>query len=357
MYCGSIAVPLTLLCVVAGGWLTGVVSGDHAGLRDIGADYLVARGPTLLLLVPFSLIAATFNAYKRPRYAVMAGVATNLANLLLDGLLIYGPGPMPRLGAVGNGLATTLSWLLGLGLLLAAARRFGLADLLRRPGPGTPVDFVTSVPKLSGPAIVSSALDYAGMAVFFAIVGGISAAALGGGRIAFQVMVLLYTLGTAFSSAIRILMGRSAGAGRLDEIGAFWRASRYVLLVPGLVLGAVLLLFPRWVALSFTSFAPVLDAAAEALPLIGLSIPLIGWTLGNVSVLRALGQTRSDMYSNLVGALVIQLPLAWLLVDVADLGVAGAYIGVLGYWLVRGFLSQALAHKAISAEHRNEIKP
>src|SRR5262245_7654702 len=66
-YCGGLAVVLTLVCLLAGGWLTGLVSDNHAQLRDIGAGYLVARGPTLLLLVPFTLLAAPFNAYTKPR--------------------------------------------------------------------------------------------------------------------------------------------------------------------------------------------------------------------------------------------------------------------------------------------------
>lgn len=349
-FCGGLAVLLTLLCLLGGGWLTGLVSDQHPQLREIGAQYLLARGPTLLLLVPFSLLAATFNAYKRPRYAVVASVVVNVVNLLLDWVLIYGAGPLPRLGAVGNGLATTISWLLGLGLLLVAARRFGLGELLRRPGPGTPADFVTSIPKLGWPAVVSSGLDYASTAIFFAIIGGISEAALGGGRITFQVMVLIYSVGTAFSSATRILIGRSAGAGRTGETRIFWRASRYLLVVPALVLGAVLVVLPTPVSLLFTSFGPVAGAAAQAMPLIGVSVPLIAWTLGNVSVLRALGHTRWDMYGNLVAALGIQLPLGWLLADVAGLGMPGAFAGVVAYWLVRAALTEFLAQKSIRSE-------
>jgi MATE family multidrug resistance protein len=349
-FCGGLAVLLTLLCLCAGGWLTGLISDGHGDLRRIGADYLATRGPTLLLLVPFSLLAATFNAYKRPRYATVASVVVNGANILLDWLLIYGPGPLPRLGATGNGLATTVSWLLGIGCLLVAARRFGLAGLLRRPGPGGTVDFETSVPRLSWPAIVSMGLDYASNAIFFAIIGGLGEATLGGGRIAFQMMVLLYGVGTAFSSAARILIGRAAGAGRVADLPLLWRSTRLVLLPPAAVLTVALVVAPRPAALLFTSFPAVVTAAAKVIPMIGLSVLLIAWTLGNVSVLRALGQTRWDMYGNLVAALCVQLPLSWLLARVAGFGITGAFAGVVGYWLVRAVLTEALARRGIRHE-------
>jgi MATE family multidrug resistance protein len=352
-YCGGLAILLTLVCLLAGGWLTGLISDGHGDLRRIGAEYLTARGPTLLLLVPFSLLAATFNAYKRPRYAMVASVVVNVVNILLDWLLIYGPGPLPRLGATGNGLATTISWLLGIGCLVVAARRFGLADLLRRPGPGGTVDFETSIPRLGWPAVVSMGLDYASNAIFFAIIGGLGEAALGGGRIAFQTMVLIYGVGTAFSSSARILIGRAAGAGRVQDFPAFWRGTRLVLVPPALVLTVVLVAAPRPAALLFTSFPAVVTAAAKAMPLIGLCALLIAWTLGNVSVLRALGQTRWDMYGNLVAALCVQLPLSWLLARVAGLGITGAYVGVVGYWLVRAALTEVLARIGIRRETRS----
>lgn len=347
-FCGGIAAVLTVVCIVGGGLLVGLVSGDEPVLRHIGGDYLTARAPTLLLLVPFTLLAATFNAFERPVFATLAAIFVNVVNLGLDGLLIFGPGPMPRLGAVGNGLATTLAWLVGVVVLAALGRRF--RDVLRRPGPSKPVDFVTSVPKLSWPAIVSSAVDYASLVAFFAIVGTLGSAALGGARIAFELMVLVFMTASSFAAGGRILVGRSMGAGAVEEARMFWRSAQLLLLGPALVLGLALVIFPRAIAVVFTSFGPVVDAAGDAIPLIGLSVPLMAWTLGNDSVLRALGLTRLDMYSNLGPVLLVQLPVGWLLAHEAGLGVRGAYLGVVGYWLARGVATEVFARRAMARE-------
>jgi MATE family multidrug resistance protein len=353
-FCGGIAVVLTAACVFAGGWLTGLVAGGDARLHHIGAGYLAARGPSLLLLVPFALLAAIFNAYKKPRYAMIAGIVVNGVNLVLDLLLIYGPGSFPRLGAAGNGLATTLSWAVGVGCLLVAARRFGLTDLLRRPALHTAVDFITSIPKLGWPAIVSTGLDYLSVALFFVIIGGIGGAALGGGRIAFEVMVLVFGVASAFAAASRILVGRALGTGRTDQARVFWRTGQIMLLIPAAVAGAVMAVFPTPIARLFTSFTPVIHSASGALVLVGVSLPLLAWTLGNVSVLRALGYTNWDMYANLVASLFIQLPVGWLFADVAGLGVSGAYIGVLCYWLVRAAITELLARKSVARKLATE---
>jgi multidrug resistance protein, MATE family len=348
-YCGALAVALTVLSVTAGGWLTGLVADGSPRLESIGADYLMARAPTLLLLVPFVLLTSTFNAHKKTRHAAVAGVLVNVVNLALDWLLIYGVGPLPRLGATGNGLATTLAWLVGLVWLLFAARRWGLARSLEGASPEAPVDFPTSVPKLAWPSIVSSGLDYASMAIFFAIMGGIGQAALAGGRIAFELTVLAFGIGGSFAAASRILIGRALGGSDRADTRSFWRTGQYTLLVPAALAGLLLVVLPRWGALPFTSFPPVLDAAAKAMPLVGVCLPLMAWTLGNVSLIRALGHTKWDMYANLAAAVAVQLPVGWLCADPAGLGLTGAFLGVASYWATRAVFTEFVARRLVRA--------
>lgn len=352
-YGGGLAILLTFACLLVGRQLTGLVSGSSSGrqLQDIGAGYLAARAPTLLLLVPFTVLAACFNAHKLARHVAFAGVVVNVVNLLLDVLLIFGVGPFPRWGAVGNGLATTIAWAVGVAWLAVAANRYGMRSLLGGPdaNPSVPVDFVTAIPRLIWPAMVSSGLDYASMAVFFAILGSIGEAALAGGRIAFEVTVLLFGVGMSFAAASRILIGLALGSCDGAGARACWRSGQYLLLGPGIVLGLLLIALPRFAALAFTSLAPVVNVAADVLPLVGLCVPLIAWTLGNISVIRALGHTREDMHANLIAALAIQLPLSWILAGSAHLGATGAFLGVLGYWVSRAVFTEITARRLAPA--------
>lgn len=349
-FSGAIALAAALLVAAAGGPLAGLVSGADTRTLGIAGDYLAASAPYLVLLVPFGLLATTFNSHRRPR-PVMAATLTMLAcNTVLDWLLIYGPGPLPELGAVGCGLATTASGLVGVFMLMASARRSGLSSELRRPGPVPPVAFPTSVPALAWPAIVSQGLDYVAVAAFFAIVGTIGENALAGGRIAFQTMILVFGLLGAFAAGGRILIGRAMGEGELGRSRALWRSSQHTLLWAVLPIAALMVAAPHLVAGLFTDFTEVRSAAEDAIRVIGLCLPLMAWTLGGTAVLRALGRTKWDMYSNLVGALLVQLPIGWLGARVAGLGIAGAFLGVAAYWIARGLAAEILARRALRAE-------
>ena len=343
----AVTLPLVTICVLFGETLTGMVTLHANGaVPAIGAEFLVAVAPTLVFAVIFATLAATFNAYKLTRAPMVAGLIILGSNVALDWLLIFGRGPFPQLGAVGNGLATTLSWVIGLIFMLVIAHRQGLRRKLETSHDG-PIDFETSVVKLSWPAMVSMAMDYASTAVFFGIVGGLGAAALSGGRIAFHVMVLIYGLGTAFLAAVRILIGRSAGAGNLGSARAIMRAGRLVLLPPAFTIGITLILGRDVVAAVFTAFPEIRLETRNALLLVGVVVPLIAWNLSNVSVIRAFGRTKLDMYGNLMAAVVIQLPIAWVLGELLGLGVAGAFIGVGSYWIARGAFLEICARMCI----------
>lgn len=347
-FCGGIALVLIALSVTAGRWLTGLITGGNAHIEQLGAQYLTARAPTLLLLVPFTIVAAIFNAYKKPRTVMTATIIVNVVNLAADFLLIFGLAGLPRLGATGNGLATTIAWGIGVVFLLVAAQRFAIGKLLRQPPVGSPIGFVTSVSRLSWPAIVSTGLDYASMAVFFAIVGRVGANPLAGGRIAFELVLLLFGIGSSFAAATRILIGRALGAERPGEVKVFWRTGIAITLIPAVLITFPLVAFPYPIAELFTSFHPVAVAAASAIRLVGICVPLMAWALGNINTLRAFGKTGWDMYVNLGSALCLQLPLAWLFADVLGYGVTGAFLAVVAYWLARTVFTEVLARRIVS---------
>jgi MATE family multidrug resistance protein len=348
LFSGALAVVSTTVCAVFGGRLTGLVAGGQPQLEQIAGGFLLACSPSLLLLVPFALSSATINAYKRPRFTMTAAIIVNVVNLLLDWLLIYGEGPLPRLGAVGSGLATTASWAVGVVFILVVAERLRLVETVRRARPAPPVDFETSIPRLAWPAVVSMGLDYISTAAFFAVIGWVGAAALGGGRIAFQVMLVAFGVFSAFGAGGRVLVGRALGAEQLAEARVLWRTAQRLLLAFGVPIGAFMLVLPNAIGMLFTSFPQVQAEAATAIRIVGLCLPLMAWTQGDVSALRALGKTRWDMYANLVASIGVQLPIGWLFGYALGFGIGGAYLGVLGYWLVRGAVSEVLAQRAMS---------
>jgi Na+-driven multidrug efflux pump len=198
---------------------------------------------------------------------------------------------------------------------------------------------------LSGPAILSYGLDNISVAAFFAIIGGLGASALAGGRIAFEIILLLFGAGSAFLAAERILIGNALGGQRLNAVPLLWRTGIRTTIGPAFLIAFLMVGFPDAVAGLITPFPPERSAAADAIRLAGLSVPLMAWTLANVNVLRAFGKTGWDMYANLGAGFGLMLPLAWLLGDIGHGGLTGCFLAVVAYWLGRAVVTELMARR------------
>jgi MATE family multidrug resistance protein len=94
-----------------------------------GAGYLRVRllgAPAVLLTVAAS---GALRGRQDMRTPLAIALVVNALNLVLDPLLIFGPGPFPRLELVGAACASTFSQWIGAGLaLVAVGRRIGLTS-------------------------------------------------------------------------------------------------------------------------------------------------------------------------------------------------------------------------------------
>ena len=185
------------------------------------------------------------------------------------------------------------------------------------------------------------------MLVFFVIIGGLGVDALAGGRVAFELVLLLFGVGSAFAAGQRILIGRSLGLNQLSAIKGLWRTGLRLTITPGLIIAFLMIAFPNVVAQWFTSSPAIQHEAAGAIRLSGICVPFMAWSIANVQTLRAFGKTKWDMVTNLGAALVVQLPLAWLLGDVIFHSIIGCYAGVVAYWAVRALATEVLARRLV----------
>jgi MATE family multidrug resistance protein len=84
-------------------------------LRELGVPYL----RILLITIPiptatFGAITSYFAGQGKNRYTLVVAIASNVLNLILCVLLVYGIGPFPRLGIIGAAVGTVMAQIFGL---------------------------------------------------------------------------------------------------------------------------------------------------------------------------------------------------------------------------------------------------
>jgi multidrug resistance protein, MATE family len=313
-----------------------VIAGFFAAraLPLVGVDGDVTREAQSFLegralgLAPFVLVMALrsfFQARGFTRPLLVAALASNVVNVGLNLLLIYGSPRLgiPALGVLGSGVASTLAGVVQLGVLAAT---LGLLPPL--PSAGVAVVRLREVARFGVPIAVALAAEvfaFAGAGVLAARLGAIAASAH---QVALQFVSLTFTVAMAVAGATSTRVGQAVGRG--DRAGA--RRATGV----GVALGVVYMLAA---AVGFLTVPHTLARLASDQPeVVQVSVGLLlvaatfqvfdGFQAITGGALRGLGDTRTAQAANALGYYVVGLPVGVLLAFSLDLGVRGLWWGL-----------------------------
>jgi len=345
VFAGVVAAGCLTLMLLAPSRLVGMISHSEIVTAE-GVRYLLARAPALLLAVPTTVLIVTLNGAGETRWSFRVSAFGAIVNVALDYPLIFGLGPIPAMGALGNGLSSTIADAAGLLFLLSWLSRNGTLARLGLRRAGLRVRDLRLVAKLSIPAMTSMALDYLGSAVMLSVIGLLGATALATGRIAITILQFFFMITASCGTACQLLIGRVWGA---HDHGSISRLRRRMieLVTPMMVAASIPLWFwPAEVTRLFSGFSTVVASSAGPLRVLAVGVPVMVLAYANVATLRAIGRVRDDMLSNIVSIWLVQLPVAYLCGVRGHRGLTGALLGVVAYWTTRALITTLMLPEA-----------
>jgi MATE family multidrug resistance protein len=321
-----LALPLTGVLWVAGPVLE--AARQPVDVVSLASRYTVRLAPGVLPFFLFIVFRQSLQALRRTGAIVAAIVLANVANGVLNWVLIYGPGPAPALGVLGSAWATTASrWIL-LGSLVILARRDILPHVRRRyPEVWDPAPLGRML-RLGLPIGCQYVLEFGAFAAVALMMGWLGTRQMAGHQVAINLASLTFMVPLGVGDAASILVGHAVG--RADPEGA--RGSARAALGCGAGFMActalVFLTLPRALAGLYTGDAGVVAVAATLIPLAGVFQVFDGLQVVAGGILRGLGETRVAMLVNLLGYWVLGLPVSYLLGFVAGWGAVGLWWGL-----------------------------
>ncbi|WP_245927502.1 MATE family efflux transporter [Nocardioides silvaticus] len=333
--------------------------GPGAAVAHEAETYLrvALLGVTPLLL----MLAATgvLRGLQDTRTPLVVAVLGNVANLVLNVLLVYGVGPVPRLDIAGSALGSVLAQVGSAAALVlvvvAAARREGAS--LRPDAPGIRSAGRAGVPLLVRTLTLRASLLVTTYAVVLtADATSDEAVPIATHQLAMTIWGFLAFALDAIAIAAQAITGRHLGAGDVDAARAVTRRMVGWGVVSGVVTGLALAAASPVLGILFTSdddvrraLVPVLLVAALAQPVAGVVFVLDGVLIGagDGAYLAWAGLAVLCGYAPLVlGAAVIAddwvgggLPWLWAVFGVVFMG--GRYLTLTrraagDRWLVTG---------------------
>lgn len=268
---------------------------------------------------------AVFRASGDTRTPTKIGILMVFINMVLDPVLIFGLGPVPKLGVPGAAIASSISVFIAMLIVLTKLYRgklgYSIEPILRfqpyLPG-------MLKIMKIGLPIAIQQfvfQIVYWFLIKIVHVYGETAGAAMGIGN---RMESLSYLTCHGFAIAASTMVGQNLGAGNPD------RASRGAWGATGLAIGFTCIIafffmtIPEIIAGIFTSDDEVRAIAADYLFILGLSQFTMAVEIVIEGAFSGAGNTVPPMTVLLPGA-VLRIPLAYYLCFNLDWGVNGVW--------------------------------
>lgn len=320
-----ITLAMVLLLLAASPFLH--ILGSPANVTELAIPYLRWYVASFFFRIWFGTYKQIIEATGNTRLPMLIALTANLANVAMNALFIYGWAGMPEMGVEGAGLATFLSRVLSVALVIFAWN--GLESVAKVRTTPAPADASLRRSLLVSGAsigiqITIEVLAFAGGAI---MMGWLGTTALAAHQIAINLASITFMVALAIGTASTYRMAAAQAAGdparmRMAGTTALGLTVGFELVTAALFIGLRNMLPSLYIA-----DMNVIDLASHLLILAATFQVFDGLQAVGLGILRGLHDTVIPTRIVILSYLVIALPVSYVLGFHTPLGPTGIWLG------------------------------
>ena len=326
-----VAIPLSIVGFALAPSLIGIF---HA-TPEVAAEatiYLRITGGSMAIMLLTFVFGAILRGAGDSRTPLYASFVANIVNAVSTWVLVFGMYGLPRLEVAGSAWGSVLGRAVGaiilIWLLMSGRRAISIAG---RAGWRPTLDVARSLMQVGGPTAVERMVTNVGITTLVLIVAYIGTEALAAQQILFTAFSIAVLPDMGFATAATALVGQSVGARSVHGAREATRISLKWSLLWMIFACGVFVLLAEQILGVFTDDVAVIEHGDGALMALALTLP--AWAYQSVygGSLRALGDARSPMLTNIAAT--------WLAVGIAWAGVQWLDVGLTFVWAAMAITS------------------
>lgn len=318
--------------------------GASEGLIEEGSGYTKIALSSNLIVILIFLINGIFRGAGDAALAMRALMIANGLNIVLDPLLIFGIGPFPKLGIEGAALATVLGRTIGIVYQLYHLNKGkGIIKIHKNNWQFKP-DIVFRLVKLSAGVTAQFIISSASWIFLMRIMSTFGSIALAGYTIAIRIVVFTLLPAWGFSNAAATMVGQNLGAKQPERAEkSVWRTGYFNMIFMGIIM-ILFFAFGNNIASFFSDEKEVVFNAAQCLRIFAMGYLFYAFGMVLVQSFNGAGDTKTPTIMNLFIFWMFQIPLAYTLAIILDVGSTGVYysivaaesaFSIIGYFLFK----------------------
>ncbi len=286
---------------------------------------LLGGNVTIMLLF---LINAVFRGAGNASVAMRVLIFSNLLNIILDPMFIFGFGPIPAFGVQGAAIATTIgrgSAVIFQLLILFygwSKIKVGFKDIVFRAG------IMLNLIRVSLGGIGQFIIGTSSWVFLMRIMAEFGSEVLAGYTIAIRVLMFTLMPSWGMSNAAATLVGQNLGAQQPERAEiSVWKTGKYNAYFM-LIVSIFYLLFAEVIIKIFSDEALVIEYGALSLRVIAAGYVFYAYGMVIIQSFNGAGDTKTPTIINFFCFWVFQLPFAYLMAMVFDWGAMGVFLSI-----------------------------
>ena len=283
---------------------------------------LLGGNVTIMLLF---LINAIFRGAGNASIAMWTLILSNSLNIILDPIFIFGLGPIPAYGVEGAAIATTI----GRGTAVVfqllvlfygwSKIKIRVRDLVFRTA------ILFNLIKVSLGGIGQFLIGTSSWVFLMRIMSEFGSEVLAGYTIAIRIVMFTMMPAWGMSNAAATLVGQNLGAKKPERAEkSVWKTGKYNAYFMGLVSIIYIVFAPNLLEL-FSNRTDVIEYGALCLRIVAVGYIFYGYGMVIIQSFNGAGDTKTPTIINFFCFWIIQLPFAYILAIILELGPSGVF--------------------------------
>lgn len=326
------AIQLTIIMALIYSFIMILFKKQIIGFFRLNSLEVIEMAETYLVIVSMGMIfnfinpvlTGIFNGCGNSKIPFLVNTAGLIFNIIFDPILIFGIGPVPKLGVAGAALATVLAQIIVTFLFLLIIKLKNNPFFKMNIFTKLHLDHIKRLVQLGFPVAVEN-----GLFSFFAmligrIVAGHGDAAVAVQQVGAQIEAISWMTAGGFCTALGAFIGQNYGARKYDRIIKGYLASMTIVSIIGICSTLLLTLGSRFIFSIFISESKTLDMGIIYLKIVGLSQLFMCIEITTAGAFNGIGRTTLPaIVSGLFNAL--RIPSALILSKPDILGLNGVW--------------------------------
>lgn len=319
---------ITVIGIPASGSIIKLMGADVDTIEP-GTIYMKIIIAGTIFTVGNMVLAASLRGVGDMVTPMISNIVANIINIFMNWVLINGKLGFPRLEVAGAAIATSFSRLIAFAITLHAVyARDKYIHISIHDSYRFEPDIIKSVLNIGIPAAIEQLIMRGGALLFARLIAGFGTIMFAAHQIAINIDGLGIVPAMAFQMAATTLVGQGIGAQKPELSEEAARQSTIISTIMMSLIGVIYFFLGKYAIGIFTKDAQVVALGRNALKILAFSQPFTAIYFVMAGALRGAGDTKYAMYASAIGMWAVRLGIGYILADLLNMALAGAWIAV-----------------------------